>query len=302
MRISAVILIVLALAFPHHARATLTTGPVDPKRALDPLIYAHVVVECTIKAVRKRAVTLAEMFPSGSPNETIGIFIAELSDVVVLRGCGSPTEVEINIDLSPRKLIGERMILCGYWLPTLNMFTVPSDRLTFRRDGDRWVGMRNPVAIAPGTQVSMTTQELNALMHETETSTLASKADLIVIGRVASVLDSTIAAPEQQQYRVRKVVLEVERVLKGAPRMRSAWFLVSRAGDCPPWHTVTPGMFGVDETWMAFLRRDGDIYYPLGGVNGLLLIEGQKVIFDRSVQCPYSRTALIREVSKAVSE
>ena len=73
-------------------------------------------------------------------------------------------------------------------------------------------------------------------------------------------------------------------------------------GDRPPWYTVTPRTFGVDETWIAFLRRDGDIYYPLGGVNGLLLIEGQKVIFDRSVQCPYSRSVLIQEVSEAVSE
>lgn len=94
----------------------------------------------------------------------------------------------------------------------------------------------------------------------------------------------------------------LKRKLKGAAEGRYAWFLVARLRSSPSWKTVTPTQFLVDEEWVAFLKRDGDIYYPLGGVNGLLLLRGQEVIYDRKVKHRYNKSYLVREVLRSVDD
>jgi hypothetical protein len=91
--------------------------------------------------------------------------------------------------------------------------------------------------------------------------------------------------------------------MKGTAEGRLAWFLVVASGSCAPsWKTITPGQFLVDEEWVAFLKRDGDIYYPLGGVNGLLQLRGQEVIYDRKVKHRYNKSYLVREVLRSVDD
>lgn len=290
----------LFLAFlPIVAEAS---GPGDSSHALDPLIYAHLVIECTIESVRHTAVTDAQMnLSTGTPDRKRGMLIAELSNVITLRGYGTPSEVVIGIDLSPRDLIGERMVLCCYWHPTLDLFTVWFNRLAFRREGDRWLNLQRVAGAAPEERVAVTSHQISRLIAKVEIPELTRSADVVVIGRVASLVDSTVHTA-QGEVLARRIELDSERVLKGNLSTSSVWFLVASGPISPSWRTVTSSTLLVGETWIAFLRHEGDIFYPLGGVNGLLLLRDDKVFFDRILERPFSRAALTRAVVDAINE
>jgi len=120
-------------------------------------------------------------------------------------------------------------------------------------------------------------------------------ADVIVLGSVASVVD-TVVASDGHEYRADRVALNVTQGIKGDVHSTSATFFVARDTERPSWFTVSPTEIRVGETWLAFLNRDGDILYPVAGVNGLLQIRGQDVLFDRTIKCPFSRSKLIASV------
>jgi hypothetical protein len=277
-------------------------GPVEPNRALDPLLYAHVVVECTIESIRHSTATDEQLsIPSRTPEEKTGILIAELSDVVVLRGAQSPSEVTIGLELDPRALVGQRVILCGYWLPKLHMFAVWFARQGFVRRGDRWESLARTPSDPPEEQLSLTSQEVQAVLRQVEAPELARKANSIVVGRIRAATDTTVVSPGQK-YRMRKVVLDVDDVLKGDPSIHTVWFLAAKGYVYPTWGAVSPREFKVGERWIALLGYEQGTFFPLSGVNGLLWLDGDKVIFDRAVEYRYSRDRLLQTISEAVGE
>jgi len=268
--------------------------PIAPPVALERIAYAHVVIECTINDVHQRGVTLAQLnIPADSPDRKVFISVADLSDVVVVRGYGSPTEVQVSNDLNLEK--GQHVIMCCYWVPTLGMFSVPADRSVFLRDGDHWTGIRHAIGADP---VSTNEATINTLVEESSMAVVTDKADVIVLGNVASVTD-TVVVSGGHEYRADKVILNVVQSIKGDARSAEATFFVARDAERPSWFTVAPAEIRKGETWLVFLGRAGEILYPAAGVNGLLQIRGQDVFFDRAVKCPFSRTKLIGIVEAA---
>ena len=150
--------------------------------------------------------------------------------------------------------------------------------------GHEWVKLGQAVG---GPEITIASDELEALIIATQPLEVARKADLIAIGRVAAASDSAIPGGDTP-FRVEKIVIETEKVLKGIAD-HEVEFLVSRKFPGTGWSTRTPTKFQPGETWIVFLaHNDEGFYYPIAGLNGLLLVHGQDLIYDRAVKYPYS--------------
>ena len=302
-RLLLVLLLVAIVSFALPLRAEVRPRPVTPEEALAPLIYAHVVVDCTIESVRKEVVTLSQVLdlPSPESDRKIGILIAKLSNTIVLRGHGVPQEVEIATELRPRELVGQRLLLCCYWKPKLGMFTVPFERFAFRRDGSRWISMRTDVT-STGEPAGITQEELEVRIRNVELPNLTREADVIVVGKVVAVLDTIITDASTGRFRAQRIDMEVSDVLKGVGTSKLLSFFVARGINPPVWRTATPASFRVGETWLALLDRFEGVLCPASGLNGLLLFTGDKVMYDRSVEYSSSRSMLLKEIREVVSD
>ena len=244
------------------------------------------VVECVIKSIHIETTTLHQYEGVGDDRE-IDMFVAELSDVVVHRGFGSPREVAMDFELGPRRWVGQHVLLCCDWNPRLRMFGVGRQRLFHRLYG-RWAETEREMGIPPEQRASFADSELDSVVDANSLSSLSRAADVIVVGRVASVKDSSSTeGPSGHRF----VTMDVNRVLKGDGGLGSVAFL--RNWDSP--------YLEADQTWIAFLRRDGDGYHPLGGCNGLLRFDRQAVYFGRYVRCPFPRNALVERVRRLVA-
>lgn len=213
--------------------------------------------------------------------------MAELARVVVLRGAGPLREmaIETSLDLPT----GVPLILCGYWEPRMNLFWV-RDAHAFVRHGQRWLRKGGPVGLP---EVSITNAELTELIRQTSPSALANAADLVLVGRIDAISDSKEES-DAYPHGTRRVDLTPETVFKGDRVVGTVSFVTQR------WSS---NEFKVGETWFAFLAFNGDgSYSPVDRTNGLLLVHGQELIYDRKVIYPYPRVSLTRTVTAAIAE
>jgi len=179
------------------------------------------------------------------------------------------------------------------------MYGAPFPEMVYLKRGDEWIELGRPIN-AP--DIMITSADLAALIRETKPATLARKADVIAVGSVTSTSDSSVAHGDAS-IRVEKVRIRAEQVLKGAVGNNEIEFLVSRGFPTPAWWTKTPYELHIGQRWFVFLaQHDDGFFYPLAGHNGLLLVHGQELIYDRSVTYPYSRLSLTRTVSAALGQ
>lgn len=292
----------LALLLPLSAHGASDTTVAISSRAADPLLYAHIVIDCTIESVRHAAVTNEQLsIPSREPEKKVGILIAKLSNTLVLRGKQAPSEITIGLDLDPRSLVGKRVLLCGYWLPNLGMFAVWFDNLGFVRSGERWVSLKHAATVEPADRFSLTTEQVNVLLEEVTAVQLAQRAGKIVIGRVTIATD-TVMVLAGDRYKMKNLVLDVETVLKGDRSSRTVSIMVPRGYAFPAWGAVSPRQFELGETWVAFLGHEDGVFFPLAGVNGLLLCDGNRLLFDRIVEYRQSRSELVRSIAEVAND
>ena len=251
------------------------------------LADAHCVIEGIVSGVGFKRLSRNEY--AGSGDGKVAFRVVELANVEVIRGYGLPREVIWDAFLGPvKRWIGERVILCCYWKMDVGMFLV-CEQCMFHHLKDRWVDTRSGVGFPPEWRTSFVTSEIDSLVDAVSLSSLTRRSDLIVVGRIASAKDTMITiGPER--YRADDATLTVMRVLKGNRRLKSLSFVGEMHS---PW--VRAG-----ETWIAFLRRDGDTYRPIGGANGLLQFTREKVFYDRVVRCPVSRNVLMERVRREV--
>ena len=285
----AIVLAVFALASEAVADSYPVTNAdliaTRDNRAFGRIANSDCVIECTIAGIQTRTVTLAPLAGVGE-REKVRIDVAELSNVMFVRGYGVPRRIECTaVDL--QRYTGQRMLLCCYWNPKLKMFAVGRQRI-FHWLRDRWVDTESVVGAPPESHASITPAEVSSVVESNSLPALTQCADVIVVGRVVSISDSL---NESFSYRRQKVSLAVDRVLKGDRHVRSASILTNTWS---PW-------FSEGQTWIGFLRRSGDAYLAVGDCNGTLRFKAQNVYYNRSVRCPYSRNMFVEHVRRLVA-
>jgi hypothetical protein len=205
------------------------------------------------------------------------------------------TPREIWYDTDASIFADDRMILCGYWVPRLGMYHIPRDGVLVAR-GDRWIKLGGPVGLP---EISISNLDLIALIHSTRVEEITHRADIVAIGWVMDVTRGSVGTGENT-IDVWKVNLSVDNVLKGELARHSVEFCAQRGGfPTAEWLAPVP-YFQIGETWFVFLaRHDDGFWYPVDGVNGVLQVHGQELLYDGKADYPYSLLSLKRAVDGA---
>lgn len=275
-------LIFLALYSPSPARAD-TYASEQGLRASDPLLYAHVVIECTITELVTRQVTLEDLGIRDMPGVTTLVKEAMFSDLRVLRGAYEESSILIDLNaldnIQSDALVGTRMILCGNWKPKLGRYVVRSSRSVFIQSEPGWQRVFRNETISRA--------EVDQLLQTVQPDMIATRADVALIGRVVSCEKTRVELTSGRSASAWSVALDVQRKLKGRITDEKISFILLISGDyIPEWRGEDPKEFLPGETWLVFLAERDGFLVPVSGKNGLLLVDGNKLTYDRSV--PYA--------------
>jgi len=295
------LLIGAALALVLAAPSQSTAGwAIDNAslRAFDPLLYEHIVVKGRVaKVTRKRILTKKLGYEEYQDSDAeVFIQVVTLQDANVLRGAELPKDFAFKWQYQTRGLLDKEVILCASWLSPLQAYIISYGLQCLVESGSGvWSSY-------DGTE-TLTTAEVEAALESTRPESVARSADVGVIGHVASVADSTVEE-NGRPIVLRKVRLQIDELLKGQyqrPEIEFAFALVSGM-HAPPWMTETPREYKIGETWIAFLTRGPDFYYPCCGKNGVLQVKGDTLLYDRLVPIKYSRGKFLKLVQEAIHD
>ncbi len=276
--------------------------------ALCSLFTADVVVLGIVTAVDTTTVPYASwvrevpavMRTRGEP--IIDLFNVHLDVTEVLKGRWDqavPFDFAISLhdhDLGHTYAVGDTVIVsCEYRSYMLGgSYTVRSDCGRFVRRGGSWVHQRG------GREFAL--DEIRQMLwEETDVRYFTQAADVIAIVEMAGPLeqDTVLTGPKGSICQVWRVPTQVERVLKGQVDGESLVFRTGRGDYWPSWRGKHPSYDKVEGDtvqwtgrWILFLKYGPVGLYPMGGANGMLRIDGKKLIYANRVEHAYSMEAL----------
>jgi len=223
------------------------------------------------------------------------VCVVRLTDSALLRGGDAKSDVLVDVVVHPERLIGKRVILCGQWKPKLGNYFVSKEWGGYVRTIDGWLSL--------DARETLSDEAVASAIKSVSIQELTQRSDIVAIGRVEELVDSAWTSSSGSRIQARIVHLRVQQVLKGNYRSVRISFLTIVSGlDTPAWRTPIPVQIAVGETWFVFLNDEGRFYRPVDGLNGLLLVDGDEVLYDRLVRCRLSKSRLVSAVQDASRE
>ncbi len=275
---------VLALHFSAltHGETFLSE---DGLRSSDPLLYAHVVIECTIKTLVTKQVTLEDLGVLDMPGVETLVKEAEYADLKVLRGIYEGNSILIDLNalesIHSKTLVGTRVILCGTWKPKMGQYVVRSSRAVLVETESGWQRLYASDTVSRA--------RIDQLLQSIRPDIVAAQADVALIGGVLSCERRRVEFRSGRHAEVWSVTLGVQRKLKGNVPEGKVSFILLISGDyVPEWRGEDPKKFVTGESWLVFLSERDGFLVPVSGKNGLLLIDGDQLTYDRAVRYPLS--------------
>lgn len=182
---------------------------------------------------------------------------------------------------------GQDVVYC-LWHDRLDptSYRVPPDEGRFVRMGDRWINQ--------ATNSSYDLATIRRIVRQGQASELRAQSDVVVIGSVVTVscTDRVEYGPVTQHVRI-----TIDELLKGTYSNDSLTFSFTKIGG--PDTAPTPDI-SVGEQWVIFLRRDDGVFRPVGGLNGMLQVAGDKLLRNNHVTYELNkkqlRSMMIEEV------
>jgi len=212
--------------------------------------------------------------------------VLELDDVKVLRGGQLKLPIEVELFFDWREAVGKRVILCARWWPRLDSYYVHDKKGVFFSSGADWVRM------AP--QETVSDIELRARIEEVQTAAVAHRADIVAIGTITSLEDSTITGDPKYGRNLQKVTLEPVEVIEGKARQRLSFYTNN-------WVVKIPRL-KVGQRWMVFLETTNGIPYVAAGANGMFAVaDDDRLLYDGIAPSSLSKTEVLRLISEEKS-
>lgn len=270
------------------------------------LFSDDIVVRGVIEAVDTMTVPYASwaqkvpavMRTRGEPLIEIVKVTMSLDEVMRGEAAGQSFEFTLALrdhDLEHNYALGDTVIVsCVYWEWRLGgSYSIRSDCGRFIRRGDVWVNQER--------YGEFTLDEIRQMLREeTDVRYFAKEADVIAVVRMGSLRpDSTFYGPKGSSCQVGIMSAPIEQVLKGTVEGDKMTFRVGGSGNYwPTWRRSTTKLHG--GRWIVFLKRGPVGLYPMGGANGMLKIQGEKLLRNNRVEYPYTLKAVESLVAEEV--
>lgn len=298
------ILLTLVLLAPRSASATIEV--VRDPNAWDyaPLLYSDRVLRGTVLAISLTEVSVNALYhsvetpPNGSDFKVTRIVVT-LRVLEVLRGAVFLDDAAFLVvdDVSEANqayAIGNEMVVCMKYHRFLATYYQTGPYGRYLREGKEWHSEKTPRG-----QRSFTDAHLREQIKSMDLSHVSAEAELILQGRVRSVVESAVYGPDSVAANMVTVRLEIETVQKGTFAHDEIEVVGLTSGlYLPAWRKHIPRSFAIGQLWLCFLKKNEVGWYPFAGVNGLLRIEGNSLVYDERVAFWYSK----KQVEAAIAE
>ena len=210
-------------------------------------------------------------------------------------------------DLGHNYAVGDTVIVsCRYWPKRLGgSYSIRSDSGRFIRRGSVWVNQAGAGEFALRDIRRM-------LREETDVRYFAEKADVVAVVRIDGALEPDADADfKEHTKQISRLEASVVRVLKGNLSRASLPIVVGgirtntywwRRRSFPPPNQIDRHGARWTGRWIVFLKRGPVGWYPMGGANGVLRIDGERLLLNNRVEHPYTRKAVELLVAKEVAQ
>jgi len=266
-------------------------GPDSGSWNFAPLQYSHIVIRGVVTAVEDSVVAGEDFWvePKGlmPPRET-KVLVVRLRVSETLRGPSAPnTWSFVYWSENPKRSatffpIGKEMLICAEIHPRLGVYYYSGRFGQYIWDGREWQA-------SPGQKV-FDDSYLRTKIREAGPEQVASQAELVFVGTVASIEKSSASGPSGEWAEKVTLSMKVEEVKKGtfaAPTMNVV--MLTRGSYAPSWRQPVPDNYTVGQRWLCFVRHGDAGWYPFAGSNGLLRVENDHLVYGGAV--PYWHTA-----------
>jgi hypothetical protein len=260
-------------------------------------LFSNLVVRGIVMYVEERLVPLPELVEDCDPR--LSGYFGKVTDVTmrvdeVLRGVYSEREltfvVEAAVYMPPCKP-GTTQAVVGLRQSEHFMngrYQMQSNEGLYLYNGELW---ESHGEVKGGR--THTIDEIRSIIQTTTPEYLCQHADVIVTATVNSLSAETELWSERGELAlVRQVRFEVNSVLKGSAPQELAIDMITRGLYWPSWRTVVPSKINPGETWYLILQRLGEGYTLMGGLNGFLRIDGDRLVYDNRRATTYTKSEL----------
>lgn len=267
----------------------------------DPLVYTDLVVRATVEDRTFDQVTRADYLGPGRTGDHPMMMVQIVARIdEVLKGSYHGDTVKFaGLPLIPLR-VGQEYVLCLRYKEHLKggMFDAG--------DGTASFVLSEGMAKRVGDNTTLTYDEIRSITQSASIESVARSADLIVVGRVVGLHDHKHVEADGRG-KIWECTVEVDSLLKGTLEGRQVAFQFIRTGlYAPPWRTHIPPGIDIGQTWYLFLKKteiEGRMsFYPFAGSNGMLKIQGDRLIYDFGIDFPYNRSEVDQIVQRESSK
>jgi len=264
----------------------------------DPLVYAHVVVRGTVDSVWTEIVPATRWggYDAGADFD-VTVVRARITVAEVLRG-NVHDKVLVIAHRARFKVFRKdaHVIVAAYLRPQY------ADASYVIESMDDVVVQKNDAWIRSSSGMKVNLNETRQAISSTTPEQVTRQSDLVIVGTVLEVTKKTALDGHGRQNPINLYRVRVESVVKGSAEKGELDLVTITQGRYKPnWRTFVPFELEAGETWYMFLRKGPMGYFPVGGERGLLMVSGDKLIYDRSEALPFSRSgldALVRQEAR----
>lgn len=291
------LIFILLLAISASATSlAIAANSLGERPPLTAFLYSDIVVRARVDAVGMEFIP-AKDFYAGMPGLAEGASVrvcrASLHVEEVLKG--SYTKPDLNVvggEFSALRHFlksGDEVIIAPNFgrMPGGNyVFPGPSGCLV--QDGSIWITDGIPHE----------DDEVRLAIDSMRPENLARAADIVATGAVDSLTEHTWKSEINGSAVIQDIVFRVQEVKKGGAIPKTITIRSIRKGAYwPKWRTDVPRATKVGDKLYVFLKRNGNVYNIVGGVNGCLKMQNGDLIYSDDIILNYSDKELDRRVS-----
>lgn len=309
MRITAATLSIIFLIC-NVVSATQTPSHLNSAAIYVPLEDSHLIVRGQIVNVTVERKTLGE-WGAVEQDDRAALWPIDIASITVLvretlKGTWKFDEITFHTrgkgDLFTE---GREMIICArkrmhngseIWTAGEHL------GLYSRSKGNRWTLVTTDAALRASETLSY--EALVGRIRHVDLPNVVAASDIVAKGVIASVEEASYSSSDGRAGKLTRYTLRVEELLKGSSTSGLIEFVVPHidASYVPSWTRLVPVGISKGQEWYVFLRM-GDLgAYAFAGPNSLLLLDGNRLVFDMTVDYPLppkeAKRIIISEVSR----
>jgi hypothetical protein len=266
----------------------------------DEMLYTDLVVRGIVQKTEGMRVPVQDYMPGDPrPDVTIPVSVVTLQVLEVLKGHhkgamltfvvpggepGSPVGLaDLSYDLAPGE---EEVFSLVFWKPMRGgSYMLRSDLGRWDRSAGKWVNREDAA-------VSVSKDEINAMVEPGQPAEMFRNADLVVVGTIEGI------HPEKRgAATVETVSVRVVESWKGEAGGTVDFQAVSKGGFDLAWWRPVPKL-SRGEQWVFFLKKLDGGYFPFAGTNGLLRVVDGRLLQNNAIDYGVSKEELKQRLER----